>query len=294
MKALILGYGHAGRAYGLAISHLYECCDVDVFDKNPNVVIAPPFKRVESLEGEYDLIVVATPPDSHFEAARAVLSLNAVTIIEKPFALNEAESRALLDLSCSHSLYFSIHSMFGDELNLHESWDDSFLGERLSVTHLFCDPYGSGNRSLGGPFWDSIYNVIGVFLKLVKLDHKLEQIEIVTDSPQAFDTRLVYRSLTTSKVIEQTIVIRWDIPINYKVTQISSADKSLTYSHSQQVVTDDLALTTRVSKFHLPRLSAHYAKAVQEAMQGENIREKNLAIAERINDLVWSINAKRR
>jgi predicted dehydrogenase/nucleoside-diphosphate-sugar epimerase len=61
----------------------------------------PAFASIEALleEARPDIVHVCTPPNAHFDAARAALEGGAHVYVEKPFALTVRDARTLLDLA---------------------------------------------------------------------------------------------------------------------------------------------------------------------------------------------------
>ena len=65
-----------------------------------------PFSSIDALiaDGRPDVIHVCTPPEAHFEGARAALAGGAHVYVEKPFALSIRDAKALLELGAARRL----------------------------------------------------------------------------------------------------------------------------------------------------------------------------------------------
>ncbi len=91
---------HAHEGFELAV-----ICDSD--QQNADTLDALPY-RAAAFTGdlkavienpEIDLVVIATPPNTHFELARAALQANKNTLIEKPMCDDARQARQLVELA---------------------------------------------------------------------------------------------------------------------------------------------------------------------------------------------------
>jgi predicted dehydrogenase len=67
--------------------------------------------RVEGL----DVVHIATPPDSHVAIACAALNAGCHVFVEKPFALNEAQARIILDTATAQGKHVSVNYLYNFE-----------------------------------------------------------------------------------------------------------------------------------------------------------------------------------
>jgi predicted dehydrogenase len=77
------------------------------------------------LAGDVDLVVVATPNASHAPLARAALTAGRHVVIDKPFALDMAEARALVALAEKQDRLLSVFH--------NRRWDSDFLAAKFGV-----------------------------------------------------------------------------------------------------------------------------------------------------------------
>jgi scyllo-inositol 2-dehydrogenase (NADP+) len=83
---------------------------------------------------DVDLVVVASPNDTHFRLGRAALEAGKHVVIDKPFALSNAEAGELIALARSRGLLLSVFQnrrLDGDFLALKRMLRDEGLGEVL-------------------------------------------------------------------------------------------------------------------------------------------------------------------
>jgi scyllo-inositol 2-dehydrogenase (NADP+) len=105
----LLAYGAIGHEHNLAVQHTDGLVLSAVCDMNPDRVaaaleLAPDaatFGDADAMlaSGALDLVVISTPPNSHFHWAKAALLANVHVVLEKPMALSIEECDELMALA---------------------------------------------------------------------------------------------------------------------------------------------------------------------------------------------------
>src|SRR3990172_6663983 len=132
MRALIIGYGHAGRRHGATLDKLgikWDYYDPNVsigaFPKEPGHI----YTKIEKIEGSYDFAIIATPPSLHLAQINQCLDAGLSVLCEKPLCdlgqLKEAE--ALLSHPLAHRVMMGFnyrwHPVLTDIKRKQELWD---------------------------------------------------------------------------------------------------------------------------------------------------------------------------
>ena len=105
----LLAYGAIGDEHNLAIKATPGLTLSAVCDTNPErlkvaLEISPDAKTFTDAEvmiasGEIDLVVISTPPNSHYLWAKKALNANLNVVLEKPMALTTGECDELIALA---------------------------------------------------------------------------------------------------------------------------------------------------------------------------------------------------
>jgi predicted dehydrogenase len=105
----LLAYGAIGHEHNLAVQHTDGLVLSAVCDMNPDRVaaaleLAPDaatFNDADAMlaSGALDLVVISTPPNSHFQWAKSALEANVHVVLEKPMALTIEECDELVALA---------------------------------------------------------------------------------------------------------------------------------------------------------------------------------------------------
>ncbi len=292
MKVIIIGFGHAGQAYLSACASLWTLHQVTLVDLDPAVEVKVPegVRFSTEVPDEYfDLAIVATPPATHFAVVEAIYERTERCILEKPFALHKEELDAIFELAGRGKIFFSIHALYGEELSLaRHKIDSESYGKKTVVAQLFCDPYWpDGPKNLGGPFWDSIYNALGILNTLFD-DVSLSNIKIKSNSNDLFD--VICQGNTRQGDLSYRLSVDWGRAINIKVSEITDVDrkKGLLINHSQQCISNLSGLSFEYRTFGKPRLASHYQLVVAECVAMEDLTD-NLAIARMVSEQVVQI-----
>ena len=101
LKVGLIGYGMAGRVFhapviaaipGLRLCKVVERRGQTARERYPAIEVA---REAAALfeDKEIELVVVATPSDSHFELAREALSADKHVVVDKPFTLAAAQAQ---------------------------------------------------------------------------------------------------------------------------------------------------------------------------------------------------------
>jgi len=129
----LIGYGFAGKTFhapliravdGLALKAITSSDAGKVKKDFPGMpVFADPAEMIGS-DG-IDLVVIATPNDSHAPLARLALERGRAVVIDKPFTLDMAEARDLIALAERQSQLLSVFH--------NRRWDSDFLAAKFGV-----------------------------------------------------------------------------------------------------------------------------------------------------------------
>ena len=133
----ILGYAPSvGRTHGLGAQKTPGLALRAVCDLNPNQIDRarsdfPGVKTYESAEvfadaADVDLVIVATPPDTHTQLCLQMMSVGKHVICEKPLALNSRETDALKEMAAKQGVHLSCHQ--------NRRWDPDYLAIKQSLT----------------------------------------------------------------------------------------------------------------------------------------------------------------
>lgn len=128
-------YGGMGLYHGLAANatpglEMIAACDSDPARRKAAEEEFPglrPYANVTELVADegVELVVIATPPSSHFELARSLLDAGKHVALEKPMCLTVAEADELLALANSNNLVLTVHQS--------RRWDPDFLAIRRAI-----------------------------------------------------------------------------------------------------------------------------------------------------------------
>ena len=129
----LIGYGFAGKTFhaplirgvdGLALQAITSSDAAKVKKDFPGMTIFADPAEMIARDG-IELIVIATPNDSHAPLARAALSAGKHVVIDKPFTLNMAEARDVIALAERQSRLLSVFH--------NRRWDSDFLAAKCGV-----------------------------------------------------------------------------------------------------------------------------------------------------------------
>jgi predicted dehydrogenase len=138
IRVVLIGYGYAGRTFHAPLIRATSGLElVAIQSSSPERVHAdlPGIVAVSSLEDAIsaaDLVVVATPNDTHVPIATAALRAGKHVVVEKPLAPTLAEARDLVSLAQRHGRVlapFQNRRWDGDFLALSDLLSRSVLGD---------------------------------------------------------------------------------------------------------------------------------------------------------------------
>src|SRR6202012_6192796 len=129
----LIGYGVAGKSFhapqiraveGLTLAAIASSDAAKVRKDFPGMQV---FGSPDAMIAEpgIELIVIATPNDSHAPLARAALLAGKHAVIDKPFTLDMAEARDLIALAERQSRLLSVFH--------NRRWDSDFLAAKFGV-----------------------------------------------------------------------------------------------------------------------------------------------------------------
>jgi len=299
LRLCIVGLGHIGRVHVASIQQIQSLRLVAGCDSNPALdeLLPQEVRFHDNLENalaatDVDLVVVATPNQTHNRIARQALEAGLHVMVEKPAASDPAELEAL-QASARHSgrlLWFALHAATGSEV----IWAERHLrkeGERygaLTGFHSrFLDPYINPlNRqlshadSLQTPWRDSGINALSVLLRL-QPSLRLEPTGLrcsrqLGERPCILSETAHFRFGNAGYGCIETA---WDQQRNHKSTELFFAGSGvrMLIDHSQQTVerwSSDGGHET-LAAFEGDRLINHYLNLFCEAAEALGRGEDN-------------------
>ncbi|OHV08928.1 oxidoreductase [Kushneria phosphatilytica] len=141
LKTGLIGYGTAGAAFHaplisaeprLELTAVASSRAAQIAHDLPSATRTDPTTLIE--DPAIDLVVIATPNDSHAPLAEQALRAGKHVVIDKPFTVTSEESRALIALAQKHDRLLSVFQnrrWDGDFLTLRQLIDAHRLGEVL-------------------------------------------------------------------------------------------------------------------------------------------------------------------
>jgi scyllo-inositol 2-dehydrogenase (NADP+) len=182
----LLAYGAIGDEHNQAVGASDGLVVAAVCDTNPERIaaalkISPSAKTFSDANamlesGEIDLVIVSTPPNSHYSWAKAALSLGIHVILEKPMALTSDECDELMALAKSSNLLLVVYQnrrFDSDFLTIKSAIDQGLIGDLFSYESFVggygrpCDFWHSDAKVSGGAIFDWGSHFIDQILAIV-------------------------------------------------------------------------------------------------------------------------------
>ena len=145
LKVGLVGYGYAGKTFhaplisavpALALAAVASSDAAKVHADWPGVAVhATPAELVA--RDDIDLVVIATPNDTHFPLARDALLAGRHVVVDKPFTVNLDDARELVVLARERGRLLSVfhnRRWDGDFLTLKRLVDDGALGRVVEMS----------------------------------------------------------------------------------------------------------------------------------------------------------------
>jgi predicted dehydrogenase len=111
----LIGYGFAGRTFHVPVIRSVPGLALTVVGTSRREVVEAAFPGVMvcgaaevATHAEVDLVVIASPNESHFPLAAAALCAGKHVVIDKPFTVTLAEARALAGIAKEHGRVLSV------------------------------------------------------------------------------------------------------------------------------------------------------------------------------------------
>jgi scyllo-inositol 2-dehydrogenase (NADP+) len=180
IRTAVIGYGLAGRVFhcpfvaavpGLELSAIVTRSTVAQRSSAAALQRYPDTRILATPEDAFadpnlDLVVLATPNDTHFALASAALRAGKHVVIDKPFASTSAEARQLIDLAKEVGKIvapFHNRRYDGDFLTIKQLLADNTLGRVVQVISHFdrFRPLQRPNtwKEVGGPASGNLYDL---------------------------------------------------------------------------------------------------------------------------------------
>lgn len=133
LRVGLVGYGYAGKTFhapliaatpGLDFACVASSDAAKVHADWPQVGVVADAQALIARD-DIDLVAIATPNDTHAPLASAALRAGKHVVVDKPFALDSGEARALIALARERERLLSVFH--------NRRWDSDFLGVRQAI-----------------------------------------------------------------------------------------------------------------------------------------------------------------
>jgi predicted dehydrogenase len=129
----LIGYGYAGKTFHAPLIRSVDGLELAVVVSRDAAKVHADLPHVEVIgdvqaaiaDPRVSLVVIASPNDTHAPLARAALMAGKHVVVDKPFALDVAEARALAELAEQRQRVLSVFQ--------NRRWDSDFLGVRQAI-----------------------------------------------------------------------------------------------------------------------------------------------------------------
>lgn len=294
----IIGLGVISKNYLKALQasphfSLTAVSDVNENAKSRGLYQAFPFYTdyLKMIENEtLDFVLIATPPATHYEIAKACMERNVNIIMEKPAVLNLDRYDELLAIAKARDLEFEVmyHFQNGSEtLAFLREYDAT----KIDGIHVeIADHYSSDGvsiledrRILQGAWLDSGVNALSqikLFLPFQSVEYIRAQKQVcpLSNLPLYVDVHLRIDGIPVE------ITVDWRKDVNKKVTCLSYAGEPLVLHNSHQSIIYQDKETSYVT---MPRLEAHYYNYFQ-SFKGVSDKQSS----RRIHEILLDVNAR--
>ncbi|MBX3607482.1 MAG: oxidoreductase [Piscinibacter sp.] len=126
LRVGLIGYGYAGRTFHAPLIAAVPGLRLAAVASRDAARVHADWPQAEVLDApallqraDLDLVVIATPNDSHYPLARAALAAGRHVVVDKPFTLTPAEARELQALAAQRGRLLSVFH--------NRRWDGDFL-----------------------------------------------------------------------------------------------------------------------------------------------------------------------
>ncbi|MGI4957876.1 MAG: oxidoreductase [Janthinobacterium lividum] len=188
----LIGYGYAGRTFhapliaataGLQLVAVASSDAAKVHADLPDVVVVGDPMALAGADS-VDLVVIASPNDTHVRLARAALDAGKAVVVDKPFTVDLADARALAAHAQRLGLLLSVfHNRRWDSdfLSVKRAIDDGLLGRVIHFeSHVdryrpqVRDRWREGSGSGSGIWFDLGPHLVDQALQLFSLPDRVQ------------------------------------------------------------------------------------------------------------------------
>lgn len=133
LRVALVGYGYAGKTFhaplirsvpGLELATVASRDARKVHADLPDVSVVADVSAALA-DPSIDIVVIASPNDTHAPLARAAMEAGKHVVVDKPFALDVTQARALADVAARTQRVLSVFQ--------NRRWDSDFLGMRKVI-----------------------------------------------------------------------------------------------------------------------------------------------------------------
>jgi predicted dehydrogenase len=133
VRIALIGFGYAGRHFHAPLIAATPGLTLGVVGSSRGDAVASALPGVEIVADPVaaarhpgaDLVVIATPNDSHAELATIALRAGKHVVVDKPFTVTLADARRLVELAAAEGRTLSVFQ--------NRRWDSDFLGIRQEI-----------------------------------------------------------------------------------------------------------------------------------------------------------------
>jgi predicted dehydrogenase len=133
VRAALVGFGFAGRVFHAPLISATPGLRLAVVGSSQKDAVAAAYPDTEVVDAQraithrdVDLVVIATPNDSHAPLAASALRAGKHVVVDKPFTITLAEARSLAALAMQSGRLLSVFQ--------NRRWDSDFRGIRRELT----------------------------------------------------------------------------------------------------------------------------------------------------------------
>lgn len=194
----LVGFGHGGTIFHAPFLHAIDGLELAAILQRHGDSAAQTYSGVTIVRSmpellavpDLDLIVISTPPSTHFELARQALDANKHVVLDKPFVATSDQARQLIELARARHRILSVYQNCrwdGDFKTLQQVLASNELGRLVTMESRY-DRYRPGPRTK--PWQEKTLPGNGVLHDLGA--HLVDQALVLFGTPQAIvaDVRL--------------------------------------------------------------------------------------------------------